>query len=641
MRSTTQIVHRASRLFRWLIVSFVCVAGVRIEIGASSTQPTFEWVQVAAGRGAERVGTLALNGADQAFVGGSFSEVIQMDDQLRYSVAGTDVFVAKLGSDGRLLWLSTLATGLGDDCRTVVPEESGGCLVGWGVALSLLGADGTELWTREFLDAVGTFGVVQMDAGTAVALVQDTEGQFSLHQVDLEMGEDRWVKPLGMMASSARLVRDDSGNLVVAAVVRGLVEIGDQRFRLPPGNDGTVMLLKFDRDGVFQWMRFAEGAERMDLRVLKAAPGGRVILGGAASAPFTLGGRQIGRTNGVQQGWAVQLESNGLCRWQLGDQGVEVTAAGPLGADELVLSRTVLGVGTELRRIHIETGREWNVFGASAQVADVVARTNGSTWVAGRYLGTSGLGTRPFEPPIMGDDGAFVARRALIAPLVLLDPQSTTNVAGTFVRLQPEIDDADGRVRYQWYKDGKLLPGATNSTLDFPEVTLSNAGGYSVAMTNVDGGTNSAVARLSVVFSLETLASGTGRVVADPGTSPLEPGRSVVVKAFPGEGQEFVGWTGDVEGLDPMANPLNLTMNRNRRLVARFQPIPRLLSSTASDGSDRFQLVGPDGVPAVLQASEDLKTWKTVLTFLLSADPVEVGNLLPSATKTFYRLDVK
>jgi hypothetical protein len=218
---------------------------------------------------------------------------------------------------------------------------------------------------------------------------------------------------------------------------------------------------------------------------------------------------------------------------------------------------------------------------------------------------------------------------------------ATTNVAGTFVRLQSEIDDADSRVWYQWSKEGVLIPGATNAMLDFPAVTLADAGGYTVAMTNVDGGTNSAVATLKVVLALTTEAVGEGVVVADPADPIFEPGRTVELLAVAEDGHEFTGWSGDVAGLNPLANPLTFPMNSNRTVRATFVQIPRLVGASGPDGSSVFRLEGPAGAAAELQVSEDLKTWRRILALRLSEVPAEVGNLGPVGAKTFYRLMLK
>jgi len=608
---------------------------------ATSTQATFEWLNVAAGRGSESIGALALDDAQNAYLAGSFSEVLQIEEKLLFSVANSDVFVAKVAPAGQILWLATLAGGFSDFSQGIVADEQGGCLVSWGDSLSRLGSEGELAWTRSFPESLGTFGVVRETPDRAVVLVRDSEEQFSLRRVELTAGEDQWTKPIGVSALAGRLARDGAGNLFVGFISRGEVKVEDQQLRLPAGIDSAVLVLKFNSEGTLLWIRFAEGAQTMGLNVFKATEPGGLILGGTASGPFTLGGRQIGATNGVAQGWVLLLDGEGACRWQLGDQGVEVTAAGPLGSHEIVYSRTVLNVGTQMRRFNLTNEVEWTVFGGAVRVSDLAARTNGSVWVAGRYQGDAGLGTKPFTPPIIGDDGLFFGRRALIKPLILLDPQSSTNVIGTFVRLYPEVDDADSRMQYQWYKDGLILPDKTNSTLDFPEVALTDVGGYSVALTNVDGGTNSAVAQLAVVYAISTATSGQGTVVVDPAGPKFEPGTTVELRAIPAEGYEFTGWTGGVEGMSPLSNPVRLVMNQNRRVQANFVIRPRLVSSSGPDGVEVFRLLGPAGAGAELQASEDLKTWRRVLSLNLSDVPAEVGNFSPAAAKTFYRLELK
>jgi hypothetical protein len=54
-----------------------------------------------------------------------------------------------------------------------------------------------------------------------------------------------------------------------------------------------------------------------------------------------------------------------------------------------------------------------------------------------------------------------------------------------------------------------------------------------------------------------------------------------------------------------------------------------------------FRLEGPAGAAAELQVSDDLKTWRRVLSLRLSEVPAEVGNLGPVGAKTFYRLMLK
>jgi hypothetical protein len=69
---------------------------------------------------------------------------------------------------------------------------------------------------------------------------------------------------------------------------------------------------------------------------------------------------------------------------------------------------------------------------------------------------------------------------------------------------------------YQWSFDNTNILNATNAILTLPEVQFTNAGNYSVTLTNVYGSTNSAIATLTV--------------------TPCDPTPSGIVSWWPGEG---------------------------------------------------------------------------------------------------------
>jgi hypothetical protein len=60
-------------------------------------------------------------------------------------------------------------------------------------------------------------------------------------------------------------------------------------------------------------------------------------------------------------------------------------------------------------------------------------------------------------------------------------------------------------LNYQWRKNSTNLPNATNSILVLPNLALSDAGDYQVAITNPGGVTNSAVAKLQVVQPIKNI----------------------------------------------------------------------------------------------------------------------------------------
>jgi hypothetical protein len=84
-----------------------------------------------------------------------------------------------------------------------------------------------------------------------------------------------------------------------------------------------------------------------------------------------------------------------------------------------------------------------------------------------------------------------------IPPTVSTQPQSRTNVQGTTATFNVS---ANGTVpfAYQWQINGGALGGATGSSLSVSNVQPTDAGNYTVMVTNVGGSTTSAVAALTV-----------------------------------------------------------------------------------------------------------------------------------------------
>ena len=73
----------------------------------------------------------------------------------------------------------------------------------------------------------------------------------------------------------------------------------------------------------------------------------------------------------------------------------------------------------------------------------------------------------------------------------------TTNIPGAAARFSVTVADSAG-CTYQWYKDGVPLTGANQSTYSISAVLKTDAGYYSVTITNPAGSVTSNAARLIV-----------------------------------------------------------------------------------------------------------------------------------------------
>ena len=88
-----------------------------------------------------------------------------------------------------------------------------------------------------------------------------------------------------------------------------------------------------------------------------------------------------------------------------------------------------------------------------------------------------------------------------VAPAITSQPASQTVVTGSSA-LFSVIATGTAPLSYQWYKDGSPVGGATSSTLSLSNVQFTDAGGYSVVISNVAGTATSNTATLSVTDQL-------------------------------------------------------------------------------------------------------------------------------------------
>ena len=86
----------------------------------------------------------------------------------------------------------------------------------------------------------------------------------------------------------------------------------------------------------------------------------------------------------------------------------------------------------------------------------------------------------------------------LIPPSIGASPQSRTNVVGTSAGFSVSATGT-APLSYQWQFNGAIVPGATAPGLTVSNVQTSDAGSYSVVVTNAAGSATSGVAVLTVL----------------------------------------------------------------------------------------------------------------------------------------------
>jgi autotransporter-associated beta strand protein len=124
---------------------------------------------------------------------------------------------------------------------------------------------------------------------------------------------------------------------------------------------------------------------------------------------------------------------------------------------------------------------------------------------------------------------------------------------------------------YQWRLNGTNLPAGTASALLLPSVSESQAGSYSVVITNVAGSTNSAVVVLSVYASAVPALSGAGQVASGQFQFSVSgvPGYNYVVAAS----TNLIDWTPLQTNISPFTfTDTNIVAIPDRFYRAQYLP---------------------------------------------------------------------
>jgi sugar lactone lactonase YvrE len=133
-----------------------------------------------------------------------------------------------------------------------------------------------------------------------------------------------------------------------------------------------------------------------------------------------------------------------------------------------------------------------------------------------RFLGPRGLAVGARGEIYIADGTSIRQGRRAGAPVISNQPRGAQVSLGDNVQLTV-VAAAVPAATYQWYKDGREIPGATGDTLTLAQVSDANLGGYAVVVSNALGSVTSSTATIALVPASQPPAassSGGGEVPA-------------------------------------------------------------------------------------------------------------------------------
>ena len=159
-------------------------------------------------------------------------------------------------------------------------------------------------------------------------------------------------------------------------------------------------------------------------------------------------------------------------------------------------------------------------------------------------------------------------------PSITAQPQSQTVIAGSTAMFSVAASGS-APLAYQWRQSGTNIAGATASSFSRVNAQPINAGNYTVIVTNGLGSITSALASLTINYSLTANATTGGTVAKSPNQTSYAPGSVVTLTAASVSSFPFSGWSGDASGTN---NPLTVTLTTNLAITANFiSPVADLI----------------------------------------------------------------
>ncbi|HEY3762234.1 MAG TPA: immunoglobulin domain-containing protein [Verrucomicrobiae bacterium] len=225
-----------------------------------------------------------------------------------------------------------------------------------------------------------------------------------------------------------------------------------------------------------------------------------------------------------------------------------------------------------------------------------------------------------------GTQTSASAALVVVDPIITVQPVGVTNFDGTTANFSVTAVGT-APLSYQWYVDGYILDGSTNSILTLPDIENSDEGEYTVVITNYYGSVTSAPATLLTVLPL---------VVSEPFSVTVLVGQSASFSVgVNGETPFNYQWqkngtnisgatspilsfasvqTTDAGAYDVIVqNPVGTEISSSATLAV-YTSVVSTNSIRAAHSGVTISVGGVPGYVYVIQESPDLMTWIPVQT---------------------------
>jgi len=322
---------------------------------------SYEWLKSLSGLNDDVARGVCLDSLSNAYITGSFSGTTTIGGQTLTSNGATDFFIAKLSSNGNLVWAKSFGSASLDyafdiDCEqegnffitggfrqtmTLQPNTTLSSTGGFDLFTAKFNTNGDCLWAKTATgtsseygnEIVTTFnGNVAVIGNTQGTLIIESDTLIHLDSTDLFVvkydanGNKIWSKGLpGMGNAGGRAISsDDFENTYIAGSFEGNIYIDTIVFNSTTAPNNDIFISKFSPSGALIWAKQFGGTGDDYARGIDIDASGNIYLSGVFSNSIDFDGLLL-TAAGSSDIFLIKMDSNGNIIWckKIGNNGAE------------------------------------------------------------------------------------------------------------------------------------------------------------------------------------------------------------------------------------------------------------------------------------------------------------------------------
>ena len=247
----------------------------------------FLWATSAGNEETDRALAMALDGSGNVYLTGRFYKTVAFGSTKLVSKGITDIFVTKLGSDGKFAWAVSAGGTSWDDGQGIAVDNAGNIHV-------------TGFFTREA--AFGPHTLTPKGTSNLFVTKLDNIGNFV---AAVGVGGTHFTDGHSIAATS-------SGDALVAGTFSGKAAFGSTT--LTSSGDEDIVVAKLDSNSKFVWATSGGGSQRDQVTGISLDGAGNAHVAGLFEGKATLGSATL-TSSGKTDSFVARIGSDGKFAW--------------------------------------------------------------------------------------------------------------------------------------------------------------------------------------------------------------------------------------------------------------------------------------------------------------------------------------